>query len=203
MLKITASTVFVSSVIIGIIILCTIGIVIATIFQSKKSKKYNECLEIIKEKGNIKFEVRDGLTKEEIKNIDSKIDMNQLMQRLYNKFLKFVDKVKNNDTKLDALLSGAIKSYYIKKLENNDANGYSEVLDKIELIGYTITDYKENKLNFRVSINCYDYKLFNGNIISGSNLSKLEEVYLLTFEKISTRWYITNYDKVYEKKLSD
>ena len=76
-------------------------------------------------------------------------------------------------------------------------------IDVIDLIGYSITEYDKDRLQFRVTINCYDYKLLNDTIISGSNLIKLEEVFLLTYEKVGNRWLITRYDKIYEKKLSD
>ncbi|MBQ9072359.1 MAG: hypothetical protein IJY25_04310 [Bacilli bacterium] len=203
MLTISATSIIISTILICIIILCTIGIVIASIFQSKKDKKYKECLDIIKEKGNIKFEVRDALTKEDIKNINKNIDVNKLMESLYNKYLKFIEKIKNNDTKLDSILGSPLKEIYINKLENFKSTGYTEIIEVIELIGYTITDYSKDKLTFRITINCFDYKLLNGNIIGGSNLIKLEEVFLLTYEKIGNRWLITNCDKVYEKKLSD
>lgn len=203
MLVISATNIIIWTILIGIIILCTIGIVIASIFQSKKEKKFEECLNIIKEKGNIKFEVKDSLTKEDIKKINKNVDINKLMDSLYNKFLKFIDKVKDNDTNLDQLLGGTLKNFYITKLENFNSAGYKEMLDIVDLNGYSITEYSKEKLQFRISVNCYDYKLLNGNIISGSNLIKLEEVFLLTYEKIGNKWLITNYDKVYEKKLSD
>ena len=203
MLTISVTNIIIWAILIGIIILCTVGIVIASIFQSKKDKKYKECLDIIKEKGNIKFEVKDSLTKEDIKKINKNVDINKLMQNLYNKYLKFIDKVKNNDTSLDSVLGGALKEFYIRKLENFKSAGYKEILDVIDLVGYSITEYDKNKLQFRVTINCFDYKLLNDTVISGSNLIKLEEVFLLTYEKIGNKWLITNYDKAYEKKLSE
>ena len=203
MLTISITNIIIWAILIGVIILCTIGIVIATIFQSKKDKKYKECLDIIKEKGDIKFEVKDSLSKEDIKKINRNVDINKLMQSLYNKYLKFVDKVKNNDNNLDQVLSGTLKEFYIRKLENFKKAGYKEIIDVIDLIGYSITEYDKDKLQFRVTINCYDYKFLNDTIISGSNLIKLEEVFLLTYEKVGNRWLITRYDKIYEKKLSD
>ena len=124
MLTISITNIIIWAILIGVIILCTIGIVIATIFQSKKDKKYKECLDIIKEKGDIKFEVKDSLSKEDIKKINKNVDINKLMQSLYNKYLKFVDKVKNNDNNLDQVLSGTLKEFYIRKLENFKKAGY-------------------------------------------------------------------------------
>lgn len=203
MLTISLINIIIWTILIGIIILCTIGIVIASIFQSKKEKKLEECLNIIKEKGDIKFEVKDSLTKEDIKKINKNVDINKLMDSLYNKFLKFIDKVKDNDINLDQLLGGVIKDFYITKLENFKSAEYKEILDIVDLKGYSITEYSKEKLQFRIAVICYDYKLLNETIISGSNLIKLEEVFLLTYEKIGNKWLITNYDKVYEKKLSD
>ena len=150
-----------------------------------------------------KFEIKDGLTKEDIKKINKNVDVNKLMESLYNKYLKFVDKIKNNDTKLDSILGGSLKDVYINRLENFKSTGYNEIIEEIDLVGYTIIDYSKEKINFRITINCFDYKLLNDKIVSGSNLIKLEEVFLLTYEKIGNKWLITNCDKVYEKKLSD
>ena len=203
MFTISVTNIIIWSILIGIIIICTIGIVIASIFQYKQEKKYIECLNIIKEKGDIKFEVKNGLTKEDIKKINKNVDVNKLMQSLYNKYLRFIEKLKNNDNNFEFLLSGTLKDFYVKKIENFKTSGYKEKIDIIDLIGYSITEYNKNRLQFRVTVTCFDYKLLNDKVVSGSNLIKLEEVFLLNYEKIANKWLITGFEKIYEKKMSE
>lgn len=203
MLKVSVGNIVLYLVFIVIIIICVIGIIISIIFQMKKEKRYKECLDIIKENENATFQVKFGLTKEEINKIDSSVDVDKLMKNLYDTYLRLINNIRNNDKKLDDILCGIIKDVYIKKLENFKLNGYSEIIDNIDLIEYSITEFSKDKLKFRITINCVDYKLLNGNIVSGNNLIKLEEVILLSFEKRKEMWLITQYEKLYEKKLSN
>ena len=107
-------------IIIGLIItiVCSIGIVIASKFQNKQRKKYNDCLNLIKEKENMAFQVKYGLSKEEINSIDESIDVDKLMSDLYETYLEFENKLKILDNNLDNILTGYIKEFYINKIEN-------------------------------------------------------------------------------------
>ena len=192
-------------IIIGLIItiVCSIGIVIASKFQNKQRKKYNDCLNLIKEKENMAFQVKYGLSKEEINSIDGSIDVDKLMSDLYETYLEFENKLKILDNNLDNILTGYIKEFYINKIENYKLNGYRDVIDSIYLISYSITEFSKEKLKFRVTINCFDYRQINNEVIIGSNIEKVEEVLILTYEYIDDKWLISNYEKVYQKKLND
>ena len=192
-------------IIIGLIItiVCSIGIVIASKFQNKQRKKYNDCLNLIKEKENMAFQVKYGLSKEEINSIDGSIDVDKLMSDLYETYLEFENKLKILDNNLDNILTGYIKEFYINKIEIYKLNGYRDVIDSIYLISYSITEFSKEKLKFRVTINCFDYRQINNEVIIGSNIEKVEEVLILTYEYIDDKWLISNYEKVYQKKLND
>lgn len=185
-----------------ITIVCCIGIIIASRFQSKQKKKLDECINIIKEKGIETLQFKNGMTEEEINDIDDTIDVNELMKELYEKYLTFENKIKEFDDNLDELLTGFIKDFYINKINNFKEKGYEDITDGIDLIGYTITEFDNKKLKFKITINCFDYKKVNNVIVSGSNLEKVEQVIILTYEKINDKWLISNYEKVYEKKIS-
>ena len=184
-----------------IILVCTIGIIIASKFQNKQKQKYNDCLRIIKEKENSTFQIKSSLSREEINGIDPSIDVDILMSDLYNKYLKLENNLKILDDDFDELLIGNIKDIYIGKVNIFKNKNYVEVNDGIDLINYSITEFKENKLKFRVTVNCFNYKKSNEEIVSGSNLEKVEQVIILTFEKGNNEWLISGYEKVYEKQL--
>ena len=184
-----------SIILIGI----SFGIFMANKFQKKQDKKYEDCLNIIKEKGDVSLNLKMSLTKEEINNVDSKINVDKLMKNLYDTYLKFEKKVKDRNIDFDDILTDKLKTYYINKLEGFKLRKYREVLDGIELVGYSITEFKEKSLKFRISINCFSYKEKDGEIISGSNLKKSNIVLIVGYEKIKNKWLISDYDRVFEK----
>lgn len=186
-----------------VILICSISIIIASRFQNKQKKKYNECLNIIKEKDVSTLQFKDALTKEEINNIDSEVDVDVLMSDLYHTYLEFENKVKSFDVDLDYILIGYLKDFYINKIENFKERGFSDITDDIDLINYSITEYSKEKLKFRINISCFCYKTVDNKIVSGSNLEKVQKVVLLTYEKNNNNWLISSYEKIYEKKLSD
>ena len=186
-----------------IIIVCFIGIVISSIFQNKQKKKYKEVKNIIKEKNNAIFKIKDGFTKEDIKSIDDSVDVDKLMKELYNTYLELEKKVKTLNNDFDDILVGNLKEYYINKIKNFKEMGICEVTDDINLIGYSIIEYNKGKIKFRVNITCYSYKVNNNEIISGSNLKKVEQIILLDYKKEANKWYIYNYEKIYDKKLGN
>ena len=184
------------------IIICAVGIIIAGKFQKNQMKKYNELNNIINKNKDATFQVKDGLTKEEINNIDSDVDVDLLMQELFSIYIEFEDKIKNLDTNLDDILFGTLKEFNINRIENFKDKGFMEITDGIDLINYSITEYEKNKLTFRITINCFSYKMLDNKIVSGSNLEKIQKIVLLTYEKLNDKWLISSYDKIYERKLS-
>lgn len=186
-----------------IIIVCSIGIIVASRFQNKQRKKYNEINNIINQNKNAIFQVKDGLTKEEINNIDSKIDVDLLMCQLFNTYLELENKIKNHDTNLDDILFGHLKEFNISRIKNYKSNGFCDINDGIDLINYSIVEYNKKKLRFRITINCFSYKLVNNQIVSGSNLEKLQKIILLDYQKVDDKWLISAYNKIYEQKLSN
>lgn len=198
--KINAIVIVIISV---IVFVCSLGIVLATKFQRKQKQKYNDCLNIIKEKENSTFQVKNGLSKEEIEKIDSNVNVDKLMSDLYNSYLSLQEKLKNMDSNFDDLLTGYVKEFYINKIESLNQKGYRDVTDGIDLINYSITEFSKEKLKFRITINCFEYKLLNDKIVSGSNLEKKEQISIITYEKVNNEWLISNIEKVLERKLSN
>lgn len=182
-----------------IIIVCSIGIIIATKFQNKQKKKYNELTNIINENKDATFKIKDVLTKEEINKIDDKVDVDALMKNLYDIYLELVNKLRKFDTKLDDILVPELKDFYMNKIKNFKENNFSEIIDAIELINYSIVEYSKNELKFRITTNCFHYKTINNNIVSGSNLEKVEQISLLSYKNIANKWLISDYEIVYEK----
>lgn len=185
-----------------VIFICSIGILIATRFQNKQKKKYQECLRLIKEKEDGTLSVKNGLDIEEIKKVDKNIDPNKLMMKLYDTYLELINKLNNNDKDFENILNGFIKEFYENKIDIYNQRGYLEIIDSIELVNYSITEFEKEKLKFRVSITCFNYKKVNDQIISGSNLERVEQIIILTYVKNKKKWLINNIEKVYEKKLS-
>lgn len=189
-------------IIVGVF-LCTLGLVFSIKFQQKQKKKYSNCVKLIKEKENATVGVNDGLSKENIALIDENIDVDTLMSSLYDSYIELIYRLNNLDNNLDELLTEHIKEIYLTKIASFQEKNIKRVIDGIDLVGYSIIEFEKEKLKFRVNINCFDYKLKNDKIISGSNLEKLSEINILTFEKIEDKWLISNLEKVFEQKLSN
>ena len=183
------------------IIVCSIGIIIATMFQKKQTKKYNEVKKFINENKKARFRVRDGLSKDEISKINNNIDIDILVNELYNNYIVLENKIKNLDKDLDNLLTEPLKNIYINKIEFFKNNKILEVVDDINMIGYSITEYSETNIKLRFNISCFSYKI-NNKIVSVSNLEKIEKILLITYEKYNENWLINKIEKLYEKKLS-
>ena len=186
-----------------VLILCYIGIKIAIKVQKKQKKKLLELQRIVNEKSDAIFQVKNNLTIDEIKNIDETINPAELMKELYDTYLRFEEKVKNFDTNLDDVLVGNLKEFYINKINNFKEKGYADITDKIDLIGYSISEFSKNKLNFKVNINCCNYKTIYNKIVSGSSTIRVSQIMLISYEKVDGKWLISAYDKIYEKKLSN
>lgn len=184
-----------------VIVVCSIGIIIASKFQKKQKEKYIDCLNIIKEKENSTFQIKNGLSKEEINQINPNLNVDKLMKNLYDKYIELESKVKLEDNNFDKLLIGNIKDLYTNKIEVSKAKNYIEINDGIDLINYSITEFSKEKLKFRITVNCFNYKKSNDTIVSGSNLEKVEQVIILTYENHNEDWLISRYEKVYEKRL--
>lgn len=185
------------------IVLSSIVIVIAVKIQKRKKRKYQECMDIINKNKDITFKIKDSLTIEDINKIDDSIDVNSLMAELFDTFLKLEDHIKNLNNDFDDILTGFFKEFYIDKIKNFKANNYGIITDKIELIGYSITEFNKDILKFRVNINCFNYKIMDGKIVSGNNIDRLEQILIITYQKINDKWLISSCDKIYEKKLSN
>ena len=186
-----------------VIIICSVGIITSSRFQRKQKKKYKEVNKLVKENKNLTFQVKNGLSKEEINNIDNEVDVDLLMKELYDTYLRFENKMKSFDVNLDDVLVGYIREFNKNRIENFKNRGFADITDGIELINYSITEFGKEKLKFRVTINCFSYKKVNDEIVSGSNLEKVERIVILSYEKINNQWLISDYDKIYEKKLSN
>lgn len=179
----------------------SICIVIAIQIQNKQSKKYKECLKLIKEKEDGTLNSNLGMDINQIKKIDPNVDVNKLQEKLYKLYLEFVEKLNNNDESISFVLDEFINQVYQNKLEIYKTKNTHEIIENIELINYSILKYEKNKIEFRISITCTNYKKTNDTIISGSMYDRLEQIYIVTFVKPRKVWLISNIEKVYEKKL--
>ena len=189
-------------VIISIVLfLISVGVVIAIQFQNKQSKKYKECLKLIKDKEDGTLRAKNGVSTREIKKIDPTIDVKELMSKLYETYLEFIEKLNNNDSKISSVLDEFINNVYQNRLEIYKLKNTKEITDSIELTNYTIMSFEKKRVEFRISYTCFNYKMMNDVIVSGSNLEKVEQVVIVTYSKLRKKWVINNIEKVYEKKL--
>lgn len=186
-----------------IVIISSIIIVFAIKFQRKQKARYNEIKKVIEKNKDAIFQVKDSLTPEEVNDIDKTIDVNLLMIDLYNIYLKFQDKINSFDYDLDDVMTGNLKDFYINKIKSLKKNKCKYVREKIELVGYSITEFSKEQLKFRININCFNYAMINDKVVNGSNQIRVQQILLLSFQKKDDKWLISNYEKVYEKKLSN
>lgn len=186
-----------------IVIISSIIIVFAIKFQRKQKDRYNEIKKVIEKNKDAILQVKDSLTPDEVNDIDKTIDVNLLMIDLYNMYLKFQDKINSFDYDLDDVMTGNLKDFYINKIKSLKKNKCKYVKEKIELVGYSITEFSKEQLKFRININCFNYAMINDKIVNGSNQVRVQQILLLSFQKKDDKWLISNYEKVYEKKLSN
>ena len=180
------------------IVVCSLGLVIAIKFQNKQNKKYQECLKLIKEKENKTLNDQTFIEIEELKDID----INKLMIELYDTYLLFVDRLNNNDKNFENILSENLKDFYEDKIDIYNKKYYKEITNNIELINYSILECQNGQLKFRITINCFNYKQKNEQIISGNNLQRVEQVFIVNYIKTNDKWLIDAIEKVLEKNLS-
>ena len=190
-------------------ILCIIFLIILLIstilsikFQMKQKKKYNECLDLIKEKENGTLNTNSYVTEEDIKKIDDKVNLNELMINLYNTYLEFMERLNKNNKDFEGILIGFIKEFYINKVKVYKLKKHKEITKDVELVNYSILEFDKKKLKFRINITCFNYKTSKDKIIGGSNLERVEQIFLITYVKFRKKWLINNIEKVFEKKQS-
>ena len=176
----------------------TIAIAVSFKFNQKQKNKYNECLELVRQSTR---EMKDALTEKDIKKIDKTINLDKLMMKLYDTYIKFIDNL-NNNKYFNNILTGYIKEVYNNKIDIYKEKGYKEIIDEIELINYSIIEFQKEKLKFRVAITCFNYKELNNDVVSGSKYERVEQIVLITYNKENKKWLISNIEKVYEKELS-
>ena len=174
-----------------VIIACSIGIIISSIFQMKKTKKYKECVKIIKDKDDKLLSVNDNLSPEYINSIDSSIDVNTLMPKLYNKYVKLQKKLNSLNPNLDDVTTGFIKEMYENRIASFKNKNYFEIVDKINLLEYSIVEFEKDKLKFRIKIKCLDYKMSNDKIIEGSNKKFVDEIIIIEYMNVEGDWLIS------------
>ena len=124
------------------------------------------------------------------------------MKELYYTFLNFESNLRVLNNNFDNILTGYIKDFYSNKISFMEENKHVIVVDNISLIGYSITEFSKKSLKFKIHINCINYKMIKNKIVSGSRSDLIEQILLLSYEKVDGKWLISSYDKVYEKKMS-
>ena len=184
-----------------IIVLCTIGIIAASKVQDKQKKKYDDCIKAINEREDETYNYDGSLTPGQIRKKDRTVNPEELQKKLYDKFLSLQEKVNNLDNSFDGLLTGFIKRVYNDRINLYKESNTQEKIEKINLIGYSITEFSKKELKFRIKITAINYKIRDNEIISGSNINYLEQIYIITYEKIGKVWKISNIEKVLDKKM--
>jgi hypothetical protein len=160
------------------------------------------CGEVKDENGNPVMKPWYDVTEEDIRKIDDKVNPKELMINLYNTYLEFVERLNKNNKDFEGILIGFIKEFYINKVKVYRLKKHKEITRDIELVNYSILEFDKKKLKFRINITCFNYKTSKDEIIGGSNLEKVEQIFLITYVKFRRKWLINNIEKVFEKKQS-
>lgn len=180
-------------------LLCTIGLMFSVKFQHQQKKKYKNCVNLIKEKENATMGVNDSLLSTNVESMDA----DKILFELYNIYLDFQNKLNELDKSVCDLLTGHMKDLYMSKVENMKEKSIMDIIENIDLLNYSIMENKEEQVKIRVNISCLSYKMKNNKIISGSNLEKISQINIITFDKFENSWLISNIEKVYEQKLGN
>ena len=176
-----------------VIIVIVIIVLISYLYNRKQRKKINNVLDIIKNK--------EGMTITDIANEKLELEnSSELMIELYDIYIKFQDGYNNLDETSLGKLTEKAKSFYTNIIINNKSRNFKEVTDNIELIGYSIVEYTESKLKFRIKINCLNYKCLGDKIVGGSDLKKTELILLISYEN-KDGWLLDEVKKIYEKQV--
>lgn len=185
-----------------VILICSMGIVVSIRIQNRQKKKYDECLRLIKEKEQGCMGINNAMNNEKI-FFEDNVDLNKLMTQLNRMYLDMLKELNELDTNVANKLDGFIKEFYLEKIERSKEKGIVDIVDKVSLNSSSILEYTQDRLKLRININAVCYKKNNERIISGSNVDMLEQITILTYNKVGENWLINNIEKVYEKKVSD
>ena len=186
-----------------LLFLFTIGIIVSMKFLKKQAKKYRDCLRLIKEKENGILNEEYGVNDKEIKKIEKVSDVNKLKESLYKTYLKFVDRLTNNDGNFKNILDDFIGKYYENKISIYIEKNKKEIIKDIELKKSSILEYHKKELKFKINITCKNYVMMDEKIISGSSNTKIEQIFILTYVKNKQKWLINNIENVYTENLSE
>lgn len=185
-----------------LLLMFTIGIIVSMKFLKKQAKKYRDCLRLIKEKENGILNEEYGVNDKEIKKIEKVSDVNKLKEILYKTYLKFVDRLTNNDNDFKNILDDFISKYYQNKISIYIKKNKKEIISDIELKKSSILEYNKKELKFKINITCINYVMMDENIISGNPDAKVEQIFILTYVKNKQKWLINNIENVYTENLS-
>lgn len=181
------------------IVVCSIFIVISIQIQKKQKNKYKRCMDAIREAGNDRFDIKTNLSEEDIKKIDSSIDLNELLKKLYNIYITFQNKVCQNElTGYDNLLTKTYIDIILNRINKFISKGAIEKFDDINILEYAITRYSNEKCEMRLRLNCFYYILENDKIIKGSNIKRREFFYILKFKKESGNWLLDYIEVIFD-----
>lgn len=179
-----------------VIVLSLIAILLAVlsyISNLKSKKKLKSVLEVLK--GKESLTLNDFQTK--VIDIED-VDDNELMKNLYEIYITFQNKFNELNQDYGELLTDSLKQFYENLVKSYKLKECKDITDKIDLIGYSILDYNDSGIKFRVKIKCLNYKISNDKIVSGSNVKKIEQILIITYKK-EDKWKISNIEKIYEK----
>lgn len=186
------------------LLLLSIGMLLSLRFQKKQQKRYNEVIKIVNEKKDEVINVKSGLTEEEIYKVDPDVNIQSLTTELFDKFKGLQLKIKNHDSNnIENLATTPTLEFVKSRIDAYKNNGYYEVMDDIELQGYSIIEFEKEKLKLRIHVVCKNYKKLGDEVISGSDIKPIEEIIIIEYVKIDDNWVIIDVDKVLERKIAN
>ena len=182
-----------------IVVVVCVGVITSKNVQNKQEARIEQIRQYTLNNKEATFKIKDSLTEEDIKAIDSNLDIGSLMEDLYDSFLKLEKNLNDLNLDFDDILTQKSKEIYETRIKKLKLINNVEVIQDINLIGYSIINFNIDKIVFRVNIKCINYKKSGEIITSGSSSNYITQIFLITYLKIDNKWLIDDCDKVYEK----
>lgn len=185
-----------------VLVIFVIGLCFSISFQKDAKKKLNEVEKIVKSKEGEFFQAKTCLDEKDILKVNPDLDIPRFMSDLFDTFLKLEDKLnKHDDTDIETIAYGTQVSYVKNKVKAYKSNGFCEIVDGIDLVDSSIIEFTKTKVVLRATIECFNYKMLDEKIVSGSNLNKIREIVLIEYRLKENKWLITDVDKLVEQKM--
>jgi len=185
--EISTSAVIVSTV---VIFVCLIVVISSARFCKKRNKKYKEMIKLVNENKNKGILENNQVTSAET---------DQIIMTLYNKYLLAIEKINNNEKGFENLFDDFMKEFYEHKIDIFKSQNHNEKNTHIDLVNYSLLNFENEKIEFRIKITGVISCTRNGEVIRGTNGEKIVQIIVLTGVNKDGEWLISNIDQVYQK----